>query len=176
MFFGEVGVARGRVGLRVDVVDEADRAEVAGRLAELLPDLVELLHIEPPSREPQHRADDVGMRKAVQHRDDIGKALVKRRNVEMRGVVEVRAESVEQGVRALVGHDVVTQAREDVAAGEVPSDAVLGVGLEVAEIQLPRFGVVVGVPVTFGDRADAQAERGVRGARGVVKAPCYGPA
>ena len=51
--------------------------------------------------------------------DDVGERFVQREHVGVGRLVEAAVHAVEDGVRRLVGDDVVRQARVDAAAGHV---------------------------------------------------------
>ena len=55
----------------------------------------------------------------LEQRDDVGEALVERQHVDVGRLEEIAAQAVHDGVRHLVGDDVVRQAGEDGLARQV---------------------------------------------------------
>ena len=70
----------------------------------------------------------------LEQRDDVGERLVEGQHVRVGRLHEVLVQAVEQRVRRLVRDDVVRQAGEDHAAGELAGGAIVG-GRKVAEEQ-----------------------------------------
>ena len=94
-------------------------------------------------------------REALQQRDDVREAFVKRGDIWI-GVVEVaKVDRIENGVGRFVGDDVRTQAREDEAARVVRPLELIG-GREVAEQQGSLVRVIVGVGIPDGVRVNAK--------------------
>ena len=100
----------------------AQRAAQAGRVAELLASCAEQV-LAGERMSPRVRGDLVaqhlGKREVLEQRHDVGEGLVEGEHVGVARLDEAAVHAVEQRVRGLVGDDVVRQAGEDHAAGQV---------------------------------------------------------
>ena len=106
-----IGLARlPLAGLLVDLADRvAQRAALAGRLAELLRELAQpVLAREVAAGRGDLVAQDLGEREVLEQRDEVGERLVEREHVGIARLVEAAMDAVEQRVRRLVRDDVVT--------------------------------------------------------------------
>ena len=100
-------------------------------------------------------AQDLGKGEVLQQRHDVGEAFMEGEHIGIGGIDELAMHAVEQGVRGLVGDDVLRKAGEDHAARQLFAGVVV-VGVEVAEQQRDFLGRVVGIGLAQGVRIDAQ--------------------
>ena len=55
----------------------------------------------------------------LKERDDIGEGLVKSQHIRVAGLFEAAVQAIEQGMRCFMRNDIVREAGEDRAAGQV---------------------------------------------------------
>ena len=92
----------------------------------------------------------------LQQRDDVGKALVEGQHIGVGRLQEHRPQPVDDGVRHLVGDNVVRQAGEHRLPWQIGPD-ILGLGAEVTEQDRIQPRLVEGVRAVEGMRKQAQA-------------------
>ena len=111
-------VARAAVLRRFDLADIiAQGAITAGCLAKLDRELSEqVLLLEITARGRDLVAQRLGKREVLKQRDDIGERLVEGKDIRIGRFAESAVDAVQQGVRGLVGDDIVRNRREDDAA------------------------------------------------------------
>ena len=98
----------------------AQRAVRAAGVAELRGELREqVLAAQVAARPGDLVRQHFRKREVLKERDDVGEGFVERQDVRVGRLHEVLVEAVEQRMRRLVRDDVVRQAREDHAAGEL---------------------------------------------------------
>ncbi len=136
----------------------AQRTPQSGRASELSRELTEHVLLRPDvAAGPLNLvSEDLAEREVLEERNDIGKGLVERQHVRVRRSIEATVHAVEQGMRGLVGDDVVRQAGEDHAPRHMTSGIVVR-GLKVPEEQRFLCRAVVGVRLTQRVRVDAEA-------------------
>ena len=153
-----IGLARlPLAGLLVDLADRvAERAALAGRLAELLRELAqEVLAREVAARRGDLVAQHVGEGEVLEERDEVRERLVEGEHVGIARLVEAAVHAVEQRVRHLVRDDVVGEAGEDGERRRAGSFRAHRRG-EVAEEQRLLRRAVVRVRLAQRVRIDAQ--------------------
>ena len=75
--------------------------------------------VEPPAGQPDRVGQRLLVREVGEQRGEVGEAFMEGQHVGIGRLGEVRADAVDDGMRHLVGDDVVRQAGEDALAGQV---------------------------------------------------------
>ena len=135
----------------------SERAVGAGRVAELLPELIEQAGLPNVAAcRGQPGAHDIPIGESLKQRDEIRKRFVEGEHIRVRRKHEARAKSVEQGVRYFMRHDVMRQRGAHHALWRFPPRHAL-VGPERAQAQLAALRIVVRVARGRDARSNAKS-------------------
>ena len=142
-------------GVRI-VQRRAQRLALAGREAELPGELDQRGRFAQIAAAAADRlGDQLGKGKMLEQRDDIRKALVESRHVDIGGFEEVVPQPVDDRVSHFMRDDVVAQAGEDGLARNVGA-GIFEIRVEIAEQDGVKLAVVKGVAAPEGVRQQPQ--------------------